>query len=319
MRFHCGPLALDVSCHEARVRDKIAEQLQLFDASWTGAERGVSVAVEPTRDPAPAVAGGYLRCGRMRVDDHDGTLVAACPSGLWATGDPGSTSWTIRAPTSPDPWVELDLEVLLTLLLCESWRDAGWTPVHGGAVVRGDRCALLCAESGGGKTTLTVALIRAGWRTLGDDKLLLRLVDGRPELRGLAQSFNLHPKSRAWFPEVGDLAAAPAYSQWTEKRKVRSEAIWPGAASTVAATPTHLTAIQRSTTSGEIHAEPLPPGEVLSALLHQVVVPNGRRAARQILGVVAETARSLRGIRLRVGEDAYAAPGALRPFEAALC
>ena len=319
MPFSCGPLSVSVSCDLPPVRDKIAEQMRLFDLVWPGPHRPVAIAVTPAPPAAPPVQGDYLRCGRMRVDREVGSLVAACPSGLWARGDAESAAWTIHAPDTGDPWVALDVEVLLTLLLCESWRQAGWTPVHGAAVVRGDRCALLCAESGGGKTTLTVAMIRAGWRTLGDDKLLLRLVDGRPEVRGLAQSFNLHPKAQMWFPEVGDLAAAPRYSQWTEKRKVRSADLWPGATSESGATPTHLAVIERRGDADGLRAERLDPAETLSALLHQVVVPSGRRAARQILGVVAQTASSLQGLRVRVGENAYAAPSALHPLEEALC
>ncbi len=319
MRFPCGPLSVSVACEIAPVRAKIAEQMRLFDLVWPGGHRPVSIAVAPAASRAPHVRGEYLRCGRMRVDEDGGALVAACPSGLWAEGDADSTAWTIYAPDPTDPWVTLDLEVLLTLLLCEGWRQAGWTPVHGAAVVRGGRCALLCAESGGGKTTLTVAMIRAGWRTLGDDKLLLRLVAGTPEVRGLAQSFNLHPNTRTWFPEVGDLAAVPRYSQWTEKRKVRSADLWPGATTQSAATPTHLAVIQRREEAEGLRAERLEPAETLSALLHQVVVPGGRRAARQILGVVAQTATSLRGLRVRVGENAYAAPSALHPLEEALC
>ena len=77
--------------------------------------------------------------------------------------------------SSSDPWVLTDIESLLSLVLTEGWRAEGWIPLHAAAVVRFDTCALICAESGGGKTSLTAALVREGWQTLGDDKLLLRI------------------------------------------------------------------------------------------------------------------------------------------------
>jgi hypothetical protein len=45
----------------------------------------------------------------------------------------------------------------------------GATVLHSGAVSRGGQAALLVGSSGHGKTTLTLELVRRGWRFLSDD------------------------------------------------------------------------------------------------------------------------------------------------------
>lgn len=54
------------------------------------------------------------------------------------------------------------------LELCES-EPHGFVTLHAAAVARGDRLVLLAGESGAGKTTVTLALLRAGWSYLSDD------------------------------------------------------------------------------------------------------------------------------------------------------
>ena len=48
-----------------------------------------------------------------------------------------------------------------------------YLPLHGAALTRDDKTVLLLAESGGGKTTLTLGLMRRGWQPLADDIVLV--------------------------------------------------------------------------------------------------------------------------------------------------
>ncbi len=211
-----------------------------------------------------------------------------------------------------------DIEDLVGLALTTAWRGLGLVPVHAGAVVHNGACALLCAPSGGGKTTLTAALIRRGWATLGDDKLLLSLgPDGRPRLEALIHTFNLHPNARRWFPEVGELAALPRYSAWTEKRKVRIADIWPGV-TCERGEPTHLVRVHRHEGADGVRVRALPAAELLSILLRQTVIPNDRRLARGILATVAATAGRLVGLEVELGHDVYRDPDRLAALEGAL-
>ena len=196
-----------------------------------------------------AVDATYLSCARMVVgapaenELRATTLIGAAASGcLGADGD----DWTVTAPDEAIAEGTLeDVEDLVGLALTTGWRRAGWVPLHAAGIVddRGN-CALVCAPSGGGKSTMTAAFVRRGWRALGDDKLLARVDDdGTVRVAALLHTFNLHPATRAWFPEVGDLEQLPTYSAWTDKRKVSASAIWSGATADIGA-PTRVVAAE---------------------------------------------------------------------------
>ncbi len=313
--FPCGPLALHLTAANARLRDRVAAVLDLFTARWEPPATAVELRVIEAEPPAAMARGTYLTCGRMHVDGDADALYATALSGAscrWAAGAP----WTIAVPSGgpiPD-----DIEELLSLLLTTTWRQLGWVPLHAGAVVRDGCCALVTATSGGGKSTLVAALVRRGWQTLGDDKLLLRrAANGAGTVRALLHNFNLHPQVRGWFPEVGDLAARPVYSAWTEKRRVRAGEIWPGC-ERAAATPTHLVEVHRAPAGHGVRIEPLAAGEVLSSLLHQTVVPRDPATARPLLAAIAATAQDLRGVRATIASGAYSDGDCLAPLEAAL-
>ena len=337
-RYTCGPLEIVVAAENETLRRKIADTLDLYNVEWTGPLTRWQIEIGESDSTIPLGPGEYLQCARMHVELKGNELLATCPSGAHARCDRRTRRWTIVVPrASNDPWVLTDIESLLSLVLTEGWREETWIPLHAGAVVINDTCALICAESGGGKTSLTAALVRRGWQTLGDDKLLLRVSDdGTPELRGLVHTFNLHPRTRNWFPEVGDLERLPTYSDWTEKRKVHPESIWSGSTTTKATPSVMFHLVGRSGTRGAIHrnggasVDPvfppnrflsvgqMAPASVLSVLLHQTVIPSHAPTARGILATVARTAAKLTGFQVDIAEDAYLNSDCLSPLESVI-
>lgn len=319
--YFCGPIRVDVEAQSSLLYEKVVETLRLYDRTWPAHDRDVEIRIAevPERVTARA-AGTFLRCDRINVDVAVSGLRATTIGGAGSHSKrTGSTErWTIDVPRELVQSSNLeDVEELVILALTAGWRNAGWVPVHAGAVTDGERCAMICAPSGGGKSTLTAAFVRRGWRAIGDDKLLLRMVDGQPQLAALQRTFNLHPCTSAWFPEVGDLERLPRYSTWTHKRKIKLESIWPRLAADDAQ-PTHLLRLRRGSQAGGITYSPLTAGETLSTLLRQVVIPAERSSANHILAAVAPTAQRLRGFDVVIGEDAYADVDALVALEAAL-
>jgi hypothetical protein len=244
----------------------------------------------------------------MFVDSTDDGLVAATASGIHGSGRVGAEGdrWHMSVPSGLVAAGRLhDLEDLVGLALTTGWRSAGWVPLHAAAVANGDRVALICSESGGGKSTLTVAMVQHGWRTLGDDKLLLRIdASGAPEVRSLLSTFNLHPRTHEWVPQVGPLDGLPRYSIWTDKRRVRVKAISPGAMAR-RARPTHLVHLVRGEGPPELRMAALSPTDVTSTLLRQVVFPTDPTATRPMLDTLAKATGHLRGRRVEIGPDAY--------------
>jgi len=317
--FHCGPVSIAVHAPSAPLYRKVAEQLGLYTVPWEPPYLAIHLLVRDITEPAEDRAGDYLQCVRMRVDATAAGLRATCESGAAAAYTAASRSWCIGVPPRADgAAVPDDVEDLIGLVLATAWREAGWVPLHAGAVVRKGCCALLTAPSGGGKTTLTAAFVRRGWQTLGDDKLLVRVgADAVPEARALVHHCNLHPLTRRWFPEVGDLERLPRYSASTEKRKVHIDDIWP-ARTLTRGRPTHVVHIAASADARRLSATRLDATEILATLLRSTVIPNQPAPARPLLVTLAAVAKQLDGWRVDVGPDAYAEPDCLEPIEAVL-
>jgi hypothetical protein len=329
---HCGPVAVGVTAETTVLRERMLAELDQFTSRWTDPGAMVRVSLYATDDSAVAGEGRFLHCSAMRVDRTRSGLVATCRSGSSGSYDAAQRRWELRIRTAPIATPDIDtpgaglagtaaednVEDLLELILTTAWRDVGWIALHAAGVVDDGRCALLMAPARGGKSTLTAAMLHRGWHTLGDDKLLLALgADGRPEVRGLTSHFNLDPRTRAWFPEVGDLEPLPRLSNWSAKRRVPIEAVW-GECFAPRAIPTHVVLIRRYPDRRPTRVEPLTASEVLSAVLHQSVVPNDAATARVILGVLARSARRLRGVRFEIGDDAYDDPASLDALEAGM-
>jgi hypothetical protein len=298
------------------IRAKVGDICALFDVRWVGPPLTVELDIDAGAPLSPPAEGRFLHCAKMRVDADGEDLRASFDGGVSATFDSRTGSWRVRLPSArPTGPVLADIEGLVTLVLATGWRALGWVPLHAGAVAKDGRCALLCAPSGGGKSSLTVAMVARGWQTLGDDKLLLRH-DGR-ELRALLFHLNLDPRTRFWFPALGDLASLPEYSMWTPKRRLKITSVWPSSGRETAR-PTHLVAITREAGVVGVTVEPMARGETLSLLLHQTVVPGDPAVARRMVGPVAACAAGLESWRVTVGDDAYRDADALAPLEAAL-
>ena len=318
--FFCGPLEVTVEARSAILYEKILETVRLYDRVWGSHERHVAIhARERSASGSPAL-GTFLRCARIDVDVTESGLVASTIGGARArlVSSEGSERWDLDIPSELLTNGNLeDVEELVTLALTAGWRSAGWVPVHAAAVTDGNRCVMICAPSGGGKSTLTAAFVRRGWHAVGDDKVLLRTNGGVAQIAALQRTFNLHPQTSTWFPEVGDLEVLPRYSTWTHKRKVKIESVWADPAADLAK-PTHIFRVRRDAVPGPIAYTPMDSGAVLSTLLRQIAIPTERATANAILGCAAPAARRMRGFDVVVGENAYERADAVDALEAAL-
>jgi hypothetical protein len=300
------------------VADVIAANFALYDVAWTqGPKKRVQLTCEVVPDlAAPPAAGSYLQAVRMLVD--------RAPNGMYATTECGAVMdgiftddgerWHMRVPPTliaDQRWWEI--EDLLSLLLTTGWRRAGWVPLHGAALTDGARGVLICAASGGGKTTFMMAMARAGWRALGDDKLLLRTDGPEPVIVAIKHMLNVDPGAAAWFPEIGDLRVLPEYSALTPKRRVALGTLWPDSTA-FAMHPTTIVSLERLAGPGTLTAKEMDPASTIGTLLRQTVIPRDPEEARWITGEVAACARGAQGIRLVVGDDAYSDRSAIASF-----
>jgi len=320
--YDCGPAKLVIDFENAAWRESLHGLLSQYDAPWPTQTQAITVSVNNDSVPAfqSGIIGRYLTLQRLRVDCIDGRLVSIGKLGSRMEIETNAGCARIYIPPqSDDVALVEEIEQHFVLLLARAWAHAGWGPVHAGSLVPADdsRCVLLCAPSGSGKTTLTASLLRRGWRTLGDDKTLLRLKAGAPCARALARRFHLHPEAARWFPEAGSLTVWPRYSRWTEKRLVQIDEIWPGCLLDEA-TPAALVQLERNPDGPAITVVPIHANGVLNSLLRQVVIPGEPGHARPLVNCVAQTASRLKGARILIGPEAFASPGVADELEQTL-
>lgn len=318
--FFCGPIAVTLNAEKSVLMDMAAGPLAQYDVSWEKPHLPVRVDLEEAHEPAIMVEGNYLKCARMNVDETPVSMYATCRSGCSCSYSLEEDRWVIAVPSGAVQEWEIfsDLDDLMGLILTTSWRRTGWIPVHAGAVAKESSCTIVCAPAGAGKSTLVTAMICRGWETLGDDKLLLRIGENsRVQLAALVHTLHLDSKTERWVPQAKNLNSFPGHSPNAKKRRVQIDRFWPGKA-VRKGTPTHLVQVILREDLRGVHVDPMKENDVLSALLHQTVIPKNTVTAKQILSTIAYAASKLKGLKVTIGQDAYDDYECLSPLEGAL-
>lgn len=117
------------------------------------------------------------------------------------------------------------LDRLLVGSLALLMREFGIFAVHAFAAVYQGQAALLIGQSGSGKTTAGLALVRAGWGFLANDLALLRRVGEEFQILSCPERVQVAADSASFFPELGALVGSTL-----EKTGFHAEDIYPHAA-----------------------------------------------------------------------------------------
>jgi len=258
--YSCGPVKVFLTFDESSLQKALDGLLSQYDAPWPAPAAEISVTVGQGLPPAdiPKPAGDYLRSYRLHLDRRGSHLISLSNVGVWMDFDEIKKQARIIVPDHPDQETVIEeIEQQFVLLLARAWANQGWTPLHAGSLVPPDKnhCIFMCAPSGVGKTTLISAMLRRGWRTLGDDKILLRKENSGVTAFALSRRVHLHPSLASWFPEIGEIEKWPRYSRWTEKRMVKIEAVWPGQL-IESAIPVGLVQLERAENGPSLQIEP---------------------------------------------------------------
>jgi hypothetical protein len=310
-RHHAiGPLQLHVTAPAGRISDVVDLALGLFDVAWPFERTPwpVTVDVHVRSGRGEPAAGDYLATALLQVDSAAGALRATSLSGAVADGrlDRDGERWLVSlSQEATDRDQAVDIDAFLTLVLATGWRRAGWIPMHGAAVVHGDRGILICAQGGGGKTTFALAFVQRGWRAIGDDKVLLGAIDGSPMMAAVQQILHVDPASSGWLPELEGKTWHPAAVPTGVKRRIRLGSIWPQAGAYTGA-PTDVVVLERPVGARGFEVHPIDHAGVLDALIRQTAMPRDPGTARATLATLVTTASRCQGWRIAVGHAAYA-------------
>jgi hypothetical protein len=206
-------------------------------------------------------------------------------------------------PADLEAW---ELGAPLRHLLNWGMPDHGWRLIHGGVVGGKSGAALLAGRGGSGKSTSTIACLRAGMRTVGDDYCLLGHHDGELRAHLLYDVVKLAPDSMARFPELSD-HTTPGIERTDLKAHVTLGSAFPKA-STEHLEVRVLVLPHVGARTGA--PRPTDAAEALRALATSTLVQlpsSGEDALRALGGLIAP----LPAYRLEVGEDIEAIPPAI--------
>jgi hypothetical protein len=161
-------------------------------------------------------------------------------------------------------------------------RERGFFHVHAaGAVAPDGRAWLLAGESGNGKSTLTYALARAGWKVLGDDGVPIEQRADGVLAHASREPIDVSIELSDAFPELRDHARSVDWSDPRHRAPVSAPAGYIKAAPVGA-----LALICRSSRDSLTVASPT---QALAVLIRQspTVLLNDAHAARQLAALAA--------------------------------
>ena len=189
----------------------------------------------------------------------------------------GRLSGHLLKPTEIDP--AFFAAYCFLLPLSEALKHRGLYPIHASAVEKQGRGVLIPAQSGGGKTTCCLALLRGGYRSLSDDRPFLRGHPDRIEVLSFPDRFDVTETTISFFPDL-QIVASVLPPPGRRKRSIDPELVFPGCVS-AAAVP-DLILFSQMTGQQEYRAVPLPKETALKEILpHSLLVFDPETAARQ--------------------------------------
>ncbi len=98
--------------------------------------------------------------------------------------------------------------------------------LHAAGLVRNDTGYLLLGDPGSGKSTITLSLVRQGWKYLSDDALLLKSSGGGIEVLAFRKEFYLDTVLVNYYPEIAPYLGR-AISGDSNKRFLNMDSVYP--------------------------------------------------------------------------------------------
>lgn len=206
-RYRLHGVPITVRANHEPLRQAVSNLLRPFAAApeADAALEAAALQVDLTTDPAPllptASLTAWLEAGPLvcLADESASYLVYEGQYAARLAPASGITAW-IPACLANDAWI-VGHRIIMPLLV-EALRHRGLFMLHAAALAHAGRAALFPAPSGAGKTTLTIALLRAGFSFLSDDNPLLAAAGHRVAVYAFPDRLNVTSATRALFSEL---------------------------------------------------------------------------------------------------------------------
>jgi hypothetical protein len=198
--------------------------------------------------------------------------------------------------------------LVLTILVVDVFRRRGWYSLHAAGFSEGGAAVLVPGTSGIGKSTLSVALLRAKFGYLTDDMVFLARRSNSLAVRGLAEDIDVSEQTIRFFPELEFLLRSPKTDGFT-KRQLRIEEVY-GAKPVVEARPS-IIVLPRISGKPESVLARMDSDQALLEIVPNVLLTE-QTACQQHISVLAELVKQVDCYRLETGHDFDRIPALLR-------
>jgi hypothetical protein len=239
--------------------------------------------------------------GRLIADFfHAGILVI--------DGSCGRAEGYLIAPHTMPPSL---IEYLFHLALIELLRRRGLYTIHATALEKNGKGILIPGNSGRGKTTSFISLLRSGYRYLSDDHPLMRDAGTHVDLLPFPIKINVTEETIAFFPE---LRTAPAHvlPPRFPKRAFHAEELY--ATSIGDCCRPAIVLFPHVVDAPSSHLESLPKSRALELLLPQALLVYDSEVARREFQVLVKVVQQVDCYRLHFGRDVLNLPKLITPL-----
>jgi hypothetical protein len=203
------------------------------------------------------------------------------------------------------------IEYLFHLALTELLRHRGLYTIHAAALEKHGRGILIPGNSGRGKTTSFISLLRYGYRYLSDDHPLIRDVGTHVEVLPFPIKIHVTDATIAFFPELL-YAQHHILESGSPKQSFRAEDLYPTSVGDccqpVLMIFPHVVDVPHS------QIELLRKSVALQALLPQALLVYDSEVARREFQVLAKLVQQLDSYRLHFGNDILDLPKLINPL-----
>lgn len=203
------------------------------------------------------------------------------------------------------------IEYLFHLALIELLRREGLYTIHATALEKHGRAVLIPGNSGRGKTTSFISLLRSGYRYLSDDHPLLRDAGTHVDILPFPIKINVTEETIAFFPE---LRSAPDHilRPGFPKRAFYAEELYP--TSMGQHCRPGLVLFPHVIDASHSHLERLPKSRALEMLLPQALLVYDADVARREFHVLTKIVQQVDCYRLHFGRDILDLPRLITPL-----
>jgi hypothetical protein len=209
----------------------------------------------------------------------------------------GSACFSVREPELDNLWLATHL--LFTICLVEVLKRRGLYSLHAGGLSANGKCLLIPGTTGAGKSTLTVASVRAKFDYMSDDMVFL--VGRADGFRVLAfpEEVDVSEQTASFFPELSFLLGAAKRRGW-RKKQIHPMQVY-GAKVAPEARPAAVV-IPRIAKSESSVVTRMDPDEALLEMVPNVLLTEAN-SCRAHLDALSELVTSTPCYRLETGRD----------------